>query len=175
MAGPPGDEGLMERINSRPTRGRPSSRATRGRRRPVAGSAESRLHAAIRNLRRGFWIVGSSFLMAGCGADAYRMTDADARALTGGNAEEGQTLIREYGCGSCHTIAGLPGADGEVGPPLTGIASRMYIGGVLPNSPENLVHWIEDPKAVDPRTAMPDLGVTSSDARSIAAYLYTLP
>ena len=62
----------------------------------------------------------------------------------------------------------------KVGPPLAGLASRMYIASVLPNSPANLIRWIEEPTVVDPRTAMPDVGVTPSDARDIAAYLYLL-
>ncbi|HEU4629780.1 MAG TPA: c-type cytochrome [Gemmatimonadaceae bacterium] len=97
-----------------------------------------------------------------------------AAALTGGDPVRGQRLIRAYGCQTCHTIAGVDGADGLVGPPLTGIASRSYIGGVLPNAPANMVRWIQDPKRVDSLTAMPDMGVTPHDARDIAAYLYTL-
>jgi cytochrome c1 len=68
----------------------------------------------------------------------------------------------------------VAGADGLVGPPLAGIASRAYIAGVLPNAPDNMLRWIRDPKSVDPLTAMPNTGVTPSDARHIAAYLYTL-
>jgi cytochrome c len=102
---------------------------------------------------------------------------AEARAaarLTGGDPARGRVLMRTYGCQTCHTVPGVTGADGSVGPPLAGIASRSYIGGVLVNAPENMVRWILDPKAVDPLTAMPNVGVTPSDARHIAAYLYTL-
>ena len=94
--------------------------------------------------------------------------------MTGGDPARGPDLMRKYGCQSCHTIPGVVGADGLVGPPLAGIASRSYIGGVLPNAPANMLRWIEDPKAVDSLTAMPNVGVTPSDARHIAAYLYTL-
>jgi cytochrome c1 len=45
---------------------------------------------------------------------------------------------------------------------------------MLPNTPENLVRWLRDPQKLNPRTAMPDLGVTERDAQDIAAYLYTL-
>ncbi|MDQ3997933.1 MAG: c-type cytochrome, partial [Gemmatimonadota bacterium] len=94
--------------------------------------------------------------------------------LTGGDARRGQVAIRQYGCGSCHTIRGVRGADGLVGPPLNGIAFRSYVGGVLTNTPDNLVRWIQDPPAVDPKTAMPNLGVSHRDAVDIAGYLYTL-
>jgi cytochrome c2 len=99
---------------------------------------------------------------------------ASANQMTGGDAGRGRELIRGYGCGTCHTIPGVAGANGLVGPPLGGIASRSYIGGVLPNAPDNMLRWLHDPRAVDPLTAMPNVGVTSADARHIAAYLYTL-
>ena len=97
-----------------------------------------------------------------------------AERLSGGKPDRGADKIQYYGCASCHTIPGIVGATGLVGPPLTGVANRVYIGGVLPNTPENLVRWIQHPRQVDEKTAMPDLNVTRSDARDIAAYLFTL-
>ncbi|HJQ19051.1 MAG TPA: c-type cytochrome [Gemmatimonadaceae bacterium] len=94
--------------------------------------------------------------------------------VSGGNPDRGRGLIRVYGCGSCHTIPGVRGAESYVGPNLDGIASRSYIAGVLPNDPENMVRWIRNPPAVDAKTAMPFLGVSERDARDIAAYLYRL-
>lgn len=82
-----------------------------------------------------------------------------------------QEAIDTYGCGSCHTIPGIRGADGLVGPPLTRFHERPYIAGQLPNTPENLVHWIMSPQEVAPGTAMPDLEVVEEDARAIATYL----
>lgn len=99
---------------------------------------------------------------------------AAAEAAAGGNVERGVAAINRYGCGTCHTISGVSGANGQVGPPLTGIASRVYIGGVLENKPENMLRWIQNPRAVDALTAMPALGVTEQDARDIASFLYTL-
>jgi cytochrome c2 len=98
----------------------------------------------------------------------------EAAAITGGDPAYGPALMRKYGCQACHTIPGVDGADGLVGPPLSGIASRSYIAGVLPNTPANMMKWIENPKGVDSLTAMPVTGVTASDARHIVAYLYTL-
>ncbi len=83
-------------------------------------------------------------------------------------------MIQYYGCGSCHIIPGISGAAGLAGPPLSGIASRIYIAGVLQNTPENMMRWIENPKTVDEKTVMPNLGVTPADAADIAGYLYTL-
>ncbi len=97
----------------------------------------------------------------------------DRTPLTSGNAERGAAAIFRYGCGSCHTIAQLHDAHGLVGPPLTGVRDRLYVAGMLQNTPENLEHWIRDPKSVNPKTAMPNLGVTQQDATDIAAYLYS--
>jgi putative membrane protein len=96
----------------------------------------------------------------------------EANLVTGGDTHRGSAAIFKYGCGSCHTIAGIANAKGLVGPPLTGIGARMYVAGVLPNNPENIIRWIQDPKAVDEKTVMPVLGVTKQDATDIAAYLY---
>ncbi len=94
--------------------------------------------------------------------------------VAGGDPERGVVALARYGCGGCHTVPGVPGARGTVGPPLTDFALRGYVAGVVPNWPRHLVQWIMDPPAISPQTAMPDLGVGDQDARDIAAYLYTL-
>jgi cytochrome c len=121
--------------------------------------------------RRAVWMLGLAFLFGACGHGDVEET---ARALTGGDPGHGPDLIRKYGCGSCHNVPGVPGAKGMVGPPLDTIASRSYLAGQLPNTPENLMRWIRKPQDVAPGTAMPDVGVTEKDGRDIAAYLYTL-
>jgi cytochrome c len=98
----------------------------------------------------------------------------DARVPVGGSAQRGQAVIAAYHCGACHAIPGVRGAEGVVAAPLTRFALRSYIGGELPNTPENLVRWIENPRAVEPHTAMPAVGLSASEARDVAAYLYTL-
>jgi cytochrome c len=87
----------------------------------------------------------------------------------------GRQLIASYGCGSCHSIPGIPGADAKAAPPLDQFYQRTYIAGRLPNTWENLMHWIQDPQGVEPGTAMPNLGVTADEAYDIAAYLYHQP
>jgi mono/diheme cytochrome c family protein len=91
-----------------------------------------------------------------------------------GNANRGIVALRQYGCATCHRIPGVVGADTPVGPPLAHIATRSFIAGVVANNPGNLVRWLRTPQTLHPGGAMPDLGVTESDARDIAAYLYTL-
>ncbi len=91
-----------------------------------------------------------------------------------GDAENGRTLLTQFGCGACHVIPGVAGARGTVGPSLEGLADRAYIAGVLTNRPGDLTRWLINPPLFSPQTAMPDLGVTEADATDMVAYLYTL-
>ena len=111
-------------------------------------------------------------LLPGC-ERPRALSAKEARQVVGGDPERGALAFRRYGCGSCHTVDGAPGATGLIGPPLGGIGARAYVAGVLTNTPENLAHWIQAPREVDSLTAMPDVGVTAADARDIAAWLYT--
>ena len=121
--------------------------------------------------RRAAGMLGLALLLGGCG---YGDVEKTAMALTGGDPKRGPAVIHKYGCGACHNIPGVDGARGMVGPPLDTIASRSYLAGQLPNTPENLMLWIRKPQDVEAGTAMPDMGVTEQDGRDIAAYLYTL-
>lgn len=98
---------------------------------------------------------------------------ADRPTMPGGDAQRGADLIEVYGCPACHTIPGIRGADALVGPPLTGWSERVYIAGAVTNTPDNLILWLQDPQAIEPGTAMPNMGVTEQVARDIGAYLYT--
>jgi cytochrome c1 len=99
--------------------------------------------------------------------------EAVARAVTGGEPSRAPQLIIRYGCSGCHTVPGVPGADGRVAPPLAELRQRVYLGGVLPNSAENLASWIVDPRRYSPGTAMPASGISQAEARDVAAYLYS--
>ena len=114
--------------------------------------------------------VAGLLIVAACGGP----TKSSAQGLTGGDPTRGAQRIPHYGCGACHSIPGIPGAHGIVGPPLAGIGGRMYVGGVLANSSENAVRWVQDPRSINPKTAMPTLGVNSRDANDIVTYLYSL-
>lgn len=107
-------------------------------------------------------------------AACHPQDDHTARQLAGGDPGRGKVLIREYGCGACHTVPGVRSATGMVGPPLTGIGDRTFLAGQLPNTPDNMKRWIRTPQLVEGGTAMPNLNVSEQDARDMAAYLYTL-
>ena len=117
------------------------------------------------------FLIFLALIAANCGSKERRK---EAMAATGGNPDAGIAAIARYGCGSCHTIPEVPGASGLVGPPLTGIGKRLYVAGMLSNTPGNLMHWVQHPTAVNQKTLMPELGVTPQDSKDIAALLYSL-
>lgn len=102
---------------------------------------------------------------------AQHQSNSVAMAMTGGDLARAPDIIRRYGCAGCHTIPGIPGGDGQVGGPLSNIKHRVYVGGVLTNSPDNLVRWIVSPQAFSPRSAMPATGISEAEARDVAAFL----
>jgi cytochrome c2 len=101
-----------------------------------------------------------------------RNIDDPLWTVTDGDHRQGLGSIIKYGCFSCHVIDGIRRANGRVGPKLQDIKEQIYIGGVLANSPENMVEWIMNPWHFSAETAMPDLDVSDQDARDISAYLY---
>jgi cytochrome c2 len=115
-------------------------------------------------------VTFTAALLASCSGNLSRT----GQVTTGGNIQRGAIAIERYGCGSCHIIPGISGAFGQAGPPLSGVANRIYLAGVMQNTPRNMVRWIQNPKEVDDKTVMPNLGVTPRDAADIAGYLYTL-
>ena len=89
------------------------------------------------------------------------------------DAARGRALAEHYGCAACHEIPGAA-TTGYVGPTLRGVHRRAYLAGGLPNTPETMVELIRFPDRARPGTLMPNLRVSESDARELAAFLYTL-
>jgi cytochrome c2 len=91
-----------------------------------------------------------------------------------GDADRGKQLVAQYGCTSCHAIPGVKGPRGMVGPPLEHMARRTTIANKFENNVPNMTKWLQNPQAMDPTNAMPNLGVTPEDSRDMTAFLYTL-
>ncbi|MDH0681467.1 c-type cytochrome [Achromobacter animicus] len=117
--------------------------------------------------------LAAMLLLGACQEDKPPLFPADAAGGLRERADpdRGRRLIAEHGCTACHTVPGVSGPASRVGPPLGNMARQAYVAGLLPNTPENLVRWLMDPPAVNPRTAMPDTGLQQADAEDIAAYL----
>src|SRR5690606_21805350 len=67
-------------------------------------------------------------------ADTTRGVSTVAATARPGSARRGRTILAsgQYGCAACHTIPGVRGARGIVGPSLVGFADRPFIAGRLP-------------------------------------------
>jgi cytochrome c2 len=131
-------------------------------RRPVSPAPLRRIGAAL--------LLPPFLWLAGCSEPG----NAAATPGTGGDAQRGRMEIAAVGCGSCHVIPGIATAKGLVGPPLDHIARRIFLAGMVRNTPDNMTRWIEDPQKIVPGNAMPDMGLTPAQARDITAYLYTI-
>ncbi|HVT05836.1 MAG TPA: c-type cytochrome [Polyangia bacterium] len=120
---------------------------------------------------RAAWIGLAWLLLGGCRGSRYTLPYGVAM---GGDPAAGKQLVEARHCGVCHDIDDVTGAAGVIGPPLDHFAARSFIAGRVPNTPANLITWIRSPQSVDPRTAMPSVGLGDAEARNVAAYLYTL-
>ena len=90
-----------------------------------------------------------------------------------GDAADGKTIFARSACVGCHTIRGI--SAGVLGPDLTHFGSRkIFAGGMLPSDAENVTAWIVDPPKLKPGSKMPAVGLTTEQARSVAAYLLSL-
>jgi cytochrome c2 len=114
-------------------------------------------------------LAAAGLLAAGCNSQGPQIA---AHAI--GDPQRGAALIQVNGCGSCHDIPHVSGANGRVGPPLTYIGQQTLIAGLLPNTPANMITWLKAPQSVVPGNGMPNMELSDHDARDIAAYLYTL-
>jgi cytochrome c2 len=110
--------------------------------------------------------LATALALAGCNVfGSSQASDAQKR---------GADLIIANGCGTCHSIPGIAGARGNVGPPLDRIGTRVFIAGMLRNTPDNMVRWLKNPQAVIPGNAMPNMNLNDAQARDITAYLAEL-
>lgn len=97
-----------------------------------------------------------------------------APAPTTARAREGRSLFFSRGCGGCHQLRGTQ-AHGTIGPDLTHLGTRSTLAAVtIANSPKELAAWIREPQAIKPGNHMPDLGLSSGEAETIATFLEEL-
>jgi cytochrome c oxidase subunit II len=98
-----------------------------------------------------------------------------AHSTVGPEAISGARLFVESGCGACHTVRGTV-AQGEVGPDLTHVGSRMSVAaGILPNNSVDFLHWLTQTHTIKPEVGMPSFSMLpKEDLRDLAAYLESL-
>lgn len=88
--------------------------------------------------------------------------------------EAGQRVFETTACVNCHAIRGTI-ADGRFGPDLTHLMSRDTLAaGMLPNTPDNLARWLENPDSIKPGCQMPAMNLNPQDLPALVSYLETL-
>jgi cytochrome c oxidase subunit II len=106
-------------------------------------------------------------------------------ASASGDAARGAAIFRAAPCIACHTIRGVPTAQGILAPNLTHVGSRTTIaGGLYPNDMKHLELWIKNAPAMKPGSLMPLFGknekgdtpgfYTDQQIADLAAYLSSL-
>jgi cytochrome c oxidase subunit II len=86
----------------------------------------------------------------------------------------GRHVFETEACTNCHAVAGTA-AIGTFGPDLTHLMSRDTIAsGIVPNTPENLRAWVENPNNAKPGVLMPAMQLSNQQIDELVAYLSTL-
>jgi len=95
-------------------------------------------------------------------------------------AMKGEALFATKACVSCHAISGYPDnkAVARRAPDLTHFGSRSYLSAYLPNTHDNLVHWLINPEELKPGNRMAGTirpgFVSQAEAEALSAYLMSL-
>jgi cytochrome c len=118
-------------------------------------------------------VVAALLVGAANYARAQQKKSYHAIQMTRGDPGKARAAIRQYGCAACHAIPGVQSPGGVAGPPLSGMADRLYVSGAVQNTPDNLIRWIVNPKQFSSSTAMPVTGINENEARDVAAFLYS--
>ncbi|MGE5743969.1 MAG: c-type cytochrome [Gemmatimonadota bacterium] len=94
----------------------------------------------------------------------------DARATAVTDSATGAAIFKQKGCSACHRIGGQ-GPIG-IGPDLSRIGGTPYDG--LPNTPEFLAKWLDNPPAQKANTMMPRMPLTPAERDVLVRYLTSL-
>ena len=54
------------------------------------------------------------------------------------------------------------------------MSRATFAGGMIPNTPQNLKAWIDDPEQIKPGCDMPSLKLSPTEIEQLVAYLVTL-
>jgi cytochrome c oxidase subunit 2 len=86
----------------------------------------------------------------------------------------GKEVFLRQSCVNCHAVRGTS-ARGTYAPDLTHLMSRQTLAsGMVPNTPDNLRQWVDDPQKVKKGCLMPAFGLDGRDRDLVMRYLLTL-
>jgi len=116
----------------------------------------------------GLFVGGTSAVMAEEGPE---LPPAGTNVRDTASLQRGAKLFFNY-CVGCHSLVAYNAPKGLLGPNLANVGARSYIAaGTLPNTDENLAHWIRFPQEVKHGVLMPNLGLGRADAEVLIDYL----
>ena len=99
---------------------------------------------------------------------------ADAAAPSTPEQASGRDVFLKKACIACHTVRGTPAA-GNLGPDLTHVGGRQYIGaGMLPSTRGSLAAWVTDPQTIKPGNNMPLVPLEAGELNALSAWLVSL-
>ncbi|MDR3738540.1 MAG: cytochrome c oxidase subunit II [Terracidiphilus sp.] len=102
------------------------------------------------------------------------VTQQQKTAVQDPAAAQGRAVFEGNACANCHTVSGTS-AKGVFGPDLSHVGSRATIAsGSVPNTPQNLRAFIDDPAHFKPGALMPAMHLNQQDLDAVTHYLTTL-
>jgi cytochrome c oxidase subunit 2 len=105
---------------------------------------------------------------------SWQLSAREKPAAMSGEAAKGEALFRAMTCVNCHSTDALTRQPAE-GPNLAHFAGRRFLGArIVPNTPENLRRWLQDPQQVKPGAKMPNFNLSAVQLGQLVAYLETL-
>lgn len=103
---------------------------------------------------------------------------APAVVPTEGLAAAGADAFRGFNggtCIACHTVRGVEGAGGQIGPDLTHFASREeFAGAILKMNEQDLTAWLRNPPGLKPGSKMRNYQIPEDTIRALVAFLLSL-
>ena len=95
-------------------------------------------------------------------------------AVEDAEVSTGRSTFLAQSCVNCHRVRGTA-AQGTYAPDLTHLMSRQTLAsGMVPNKPEYLRRWVEDPQKIKQGCLMPAFGLSDRECDDIVRYLLTL-
>lgn len=97
-----------------------------------------------------------------------------------GNLARGRKVLDEKGCASCHAMSGVAALSPSAMPVSVDSKTMLRAKQLAPDlryardrfTPEKLLAWLADPKAIKPDTTMPKIPLTPEEAKDVVAYLF---
>ncbi len=118
----------------------------------------------------------SEFLLAKTDPDL--LANVHLEAATAAQIEHGKRLVSDYGCASCHEIAGIKKPE-NFAPELSRIGSKpvtqlIFLPGMPHTLPDYIAGKIKQPRAFSPGLKMPQYALTPAQVDSLTTALLSL-